>query len=109
MILVSKFVPYSAIALYPFIIVRKGEFKEDTILINHEKIHHRQQLELLIIPFYILYFLNYLVNVIRYKNHFTAYKQIVFEREAFAMDKNLEYLKQRKPYAFFKFFNPKNN
>jgi hypothetical protein len=33
----------------------------------------------------------------------------VFEREAFAMDKNLEYLKQRKPYAFFKFFNPKNN
>lgn len=109
MILVSKFVPYSAIALYPFIIVRKGELKEDTILINHEKIHHRQQLELLIIPFYFLYLINYLVNIVRYKNHFTAYKQIVFEREAFAMDKNLEYLKHRKFFAFFKFFNPKDN
>jgi hypothetical protein len=103
MILVTRLVPYSAIALYPFILVKKQEMKENNILINHEKIHHRQQLELLIVPFYILYFINYIVNLIRYKKHFKAYKEIIFEREAFAMDENLEYLKQRKFCAFLKF------
>ncbi len=107
MILVTKFVPYSAMALYPFILIKEKKLKDNSVLINHEKIHHRQQLELLIIPFYILYFMNYLVNVVRYKNHFTAYKEIIFEREAFAMDENLEYLKQRKFFAFLKFYNPK--
>jgi hypothetical protein len=102
---VTRLLPYSAMALYPFILVKRKELKFDSILVNHEKIHHRQQVELLIVPFYLAYFLNYVVNLIRYKNHFTAYKQIVFEREAFAMDKNLEYLKYRKHFAFFNFFN----
>ncbi len=106
MILVTKFIPYSAMALYPFIFIKKHELKNDIVLINHERIHHRQQLELLIVPFYLIYFINYLINLFRYKNHFAAYKEIVFEREAFAMDKNLEYLKHRKLFAFLKFFNP---
>jgi hypothetical protein len=103
MILTTRFVPYSAMAIYPFILVKRKEFSENAVLINHERIHHRQQLELLIIPFYLIYLLNYLFNFIRYRNHYRAYKEIIFEREAFAQDADLDYLNKRKLYSFLKF------
>jgi hypothetical protein len=103
MILVTRLVPYSAMALYPFILVKHEKMKEDKELIHHEKIHHRQQLELLLLGFYIIYGAHYLFNLIKYKEHFTAYKQIVFEREAYAMDKDLDYLSRRKIFAFLNF------
>lgn len=103
MILTTRFVPYSAMAIYPFILVKRKEFSENAVLINHERIHHRQQLELLILPFYLVYLLNYLVNLIRYRNHYRAYKEIIFEREAFAQDDDLDYLNKRNLYSFLKF------
>jgi hypothetical protein len=103
MVLVTRLVPYSAMALYPFILVKSAAMKEDKELIHHEKIHHRQQLELLLVGFYLLYGMHYLFNLLKYKHHFTAYKRIIFEREAFAMDKDLDYLKRRKIFAFLKF------
>jgi hypothetical protein len=39
----------NGIALFPFIFIRKPEDRENNILINHEKIHLRQQIELLVI------------------------------------------------------------
>ncbi|MGY0039604.1 hypothetical protein [Pedobacter sp. NJ-S-72] len=77
--------------------------KNDTLLINHEKIHFYQQLELLILPFYILYVTNYLVNLIRFRNHSKAYFNISFEKEAYANDQNMNYLKNRRLYAWFKY------
>lgn len=103
MILVTRFVPYSAMAVYPFILVKKEEMKRNVILIHHEKIHHRQQLELLIVPFYLLYLFNYLFNLLRYRSHYKAYREIIFEREAFQMDNDLDYLNRRKMFAFVKF------
>lgn len=69
-------------------------------LINHEKIHWNQQLEMLIIPFYIWYFIEWLIKLIFFKN---AYNNISFEREAYLNDKNYNYLKTRKHYAWIKF------
>lgn len=103
MILVTRFVPYSAMAVYPFILVKKEAMKQNAILIHHEKIHHRQQLELLIVPFFLLYLFNYLYNLLRYRNHYKAYREIIFEREAFQMDNDLDYLSRRKMFAFVKF------
>lgn len=103
MILVSRFFPYPAMAIYPFILIKHDRLREDASLIFHEKIHHCQQLELLIIPFYILYGINYLVNLLKYRHHDKAYREIVFEREAYAMDKDLNYLKRRKLFAFIGF------
>jgi len=48
----------AGIALCPFIIIKKNSRNEKK-LINHEKIHIAQQLELWIIPFYILYIFEY--------------------------------------------------
>lgn len=63
---------------------------------NHEFIHFRQQIELLILPFYIIYILNYLINLILYHNHQQAYRNILFEREAYENDAKLNYLADRK-------------
>lgn len=78
--------------------------KEDLILVNHELIHFKQQLELLILPFYVLYLANYLLNLIRYQKHHRAYFNICFEREAYSNEQNLGYLAVRKPFSWFRFF-----
>jgi hypothetical protein len=101
---VVRSLPANAMALYPFMLFKSKLQKTDPLIINHEQIHFRQQLELLILPFYILYLLHYLLNLIRYKNHGQAYMQICFEREAYAHDRNMNYLRTRKPYAWVRFF-----
>lgn len=100
MILVTRLVPYSAMAVWPFILVKKKEMRHDAMLINHERIHHRQQLEMGIVLFYLVYLVNYLFNLIKYRNHYKAYREIIFEREAYAMEIDGQYLKRRKFWAF---------
>ncbi len=93
----------SAITLFPVIILRKPESLHDKILINHEKIHLRQQLELLIIFFYLWYVIEYYFWYFRLKDSFLAYKYISFEREAFAMEDDPDYLISRKLWSFWKY------
>ena len=82
-----------ALAFYPFIIVPSSTLI-DKILINHEKIHLRQQLEMLIIPFYICY-----IIALRRK----GYMEISFEKEAFANESNMQYLKTRRMWSFLRY------
>jgi hypothetical protein len=102
-ILVVPFMRADGMALYPFILIRKEAFKNDQVLIRHERIHLKQQLEMLILPFYLLYLLNYLLNRIRLKNHNKAYLNIVFEKEANANEVNPAYLRQRSFWAWLKY------
>ncbi len=107
MIFISKYmVPkgYTGIAIFPFIFLKYSSLKEDVVLLNHEKIHLRQQLELLIIPFYILYFLEFIVRFIRWRNWQQAYRNISFEREAYVNEKDLNYLKSRSFWDFIKYY-----
>ncbi|AOM76556.1 hypothetical protein BFS30_04930 [Pedobacter steynii] len=90
-------------AIFPFIILQNKHQKANKALVNHERIHLRQQLELLIIPFYLLYILNYLVNLIRFRNHYLAYFNIRFEREAYANENDLGYLSRRKLFSWFRY------
>lgn len=92
------------IALFPFIIVKDKLYLFDKELINHEKIHIRQELELLVLPFYIIYGINWIINYLKYKSWDTAYRNICFEREAYQNDYNLDYLKNRKLFSFLKYF-----
>ena len=71
--------------------------------INHEKIHTRQQIELLILPFYLWYFTEYLFRLIQYRDRLKAYHNISFEREAYANEKDLSYLKSRSFWSFLKY------
>lgn len=102
--LTCRFLPASAMALFPFMLFRDPGQKSQPLLINHEKIHFMQQLELLIVPFYVLYLAFYLVNLIRFRDHSKAYFNICFEKEAYANDKNLNYLQNRVLYSWLRYF-----
>lgn len=91
-------------ALFPFILIKDKSLVSDSALINHECIHLRQQAELLVIPFYVLYLINYLINLASYRNHHKAYLNIVFEREAYANEGDLAYLEKRNFYNWFRYF-----
>jgi len=93
----------AGITLFPCIFLARARFKRDQTLINHESIHLRQQLELLILPFYIWYLLEYLILRMS-MNHKKAYRNIIFEREAYTAEADLDYLKKRKLWQFLKFY-----
>lgn len=75
----------------------------DKYVINHERIHTAQQKELLFIPFYVLYGIEWLFRFIQYRNQHQAYMNISFEREAYKYGNDLNYLKTRKPYSWIRF------
>lgn len=88
---------YKAMTIFPFIFYR-GDM--NIVTFNHESIHIRQQLELLIIPFFIWYFIDYIYKLCKYGSHKKAYYNIVFEREAYANQDDISYLGKRKWYEF---------
>ena len=94
----------NGITLYPFIFIKKPEDKKNRVLIYHEKIHLKQQLELLIVFFYIAYVAEYYYHLIKLKDGHKAYLAISFEREAYANEHDLNYLKKRKFWVFWKYF-----
>ena len=83
----------AAMAFYPFII-RASTTEITPELINHERIHLRQQRELLIIPFYIWYLIAY------YRK---GYMNVSFEKEAYNNERDLNYLKKRNIFGFRKY------
>ncbi|MDW5287596.1 hypothetical protein [Formosa sp. PL04] len=105
MILISKYIipkGFQGITLYPFMFLRDSKMKTNLVLVNHERIHLKQQLELLVLPFYIWYALEFLLRLAQYKNRRMAYKHISFEREAYANEKDLNYLQSRSRFSFLK-------
>lgn len=105
-VIVSKYlIPkgFRGITLFPFIVVSEPDLKQNSVMINHEKIHIQQQIELLILPFFIWYGIEFLIKWIMYKDRNLAYRNISFEKEAYANEKNLTYLQQRSFWRFLKF------
>lgn len=68
-------------------------------IVNHERIHTAQQRELLFIPFYIIYLLEWILRLMQKRNWYRAYKAISFEREAYGNGNDLTYLSRRRHYA----------
>ncbi|WP_212898464.1 hypothetical protein [Capnocytophaga cynodegmi] len=93
---------YRAITLYPFIFLRNKKDKENAVLINHERIHLKQQAELFIIIFYLWYLLDFLWKYAKYRNWEKTYRNIIFEKEAYGNENDLKYLKNRKLFQFLK-------
>jgi hypothetical protein len=91
------------ISLFPFIIVENKQIKLDKYFINHEKIHIKQQLEMMLVLFYLWYGIEFVIKLFKYKKFYLAYENISFEKEAYLNEKNLEYLKNRKFWGFIKY------
>lgn len=95
---------FDIVNLFGVLIVRKNFGEVSESLINHEQIHTRQMIELLFIPFYIIYVAEWLIRLIQYKDRLEAYYNISFEREAYQNMENMTYLKNRRPYSFIGYF-----
>ena len=119
---------YLAMAMWPFVFARKDAHDLTDEDINHESIHCHQQIEVMIataiilcilvflvgispwwfvsIPFtfYILYALEFIVRCIIYGEKKKAYRMIATEQEAYGNEENLEYLKDRKWFAWLSYY-----
>lgn len=107
-IIYNKLIPFKgflAINLFGTLFVRKLDNGNNPVIsekvLNHERIHSEQMKELLYIPFYIIYFIEWLIKLIM-PNCSDAYRSISFEREAYNNEGNLNYLKGRKRYNWIK-------
>ncbi|OYQ44355.1 hypothetical protein CHU92_02545 [Flavobacterium cyanobacteriorum] len=94
---------FTGIALYPFIIVNDSSLRGNTRFINHEKIHLRQQAEMLILPFYLWYGIEFIVKMLYYGNRYKAYRNVCFEKEAYENEDDIAYLERRRPWNFIKY------
>lgn len=90
------------ISLFPFIVLRNRDLISNKLLINHEKIHLRQQLELGVLLFYLWYILEFLYHYFYCRDGYIAYRKICFEREAYQYQNDINYLKNRKLWAFLR-------
>ena len=94
---------FNGITLWPFVVLKDNSLKDDAVFLNHERIHLRQQSELLVLFFYVWYGLEFMVRLLQYRNKFMAYKNISFEREAYRYETDLSYLKSRRIFGFLRF------
>lgn len=94
---------FVGITFWPFIIMKRADLKNDSVFINHERIHLRQQLEMLVLPFFVWYLFEYFIKVLYYKNGYVAYRNISFEREAYQNENDLDYLKKKSFWSFVKY------
>ena len=98
----NKYLPFpgfAAINLFGVLFCRPGT-RITPRLINHERIHTAQMMEMAFIFFYIWYLVEWTVRLTWRGN---AYFNISFEREAYRNEHNRKYLKQRKHYAWWKY------
>jgi hypothetical protein len=101
--------PVGAVALFPFIIVRDQKILENREYINHETIHIRQYIETLIVGLIVISLLQYFYALlILRKSRTQAYYYMSHEQEAHQNDENLDYLKTRRWFSYYKYLLPKN-
>ncbi|PWJ39188.1 hypothetical protein [Sediminitomix flava] len=98
-----RLIKVQGITLYPWVILRDQYSKSDLVLLNHEHIHIKQQKELWILPFYIFYLTHYLWNLLKYRDHYKAYRMICFEREAYDHEHDFTYPNRKKWGAAFRY------
>ena len=87
------------------VLFARPEAEMDEQLLNHERIHTRQMQEMLVVGFYLWYFIEWLIRLTQKGN---AYRNISFEQEAYTHERNPNYLKNRKLYAWTKYLFKRN-
>lgn len=100
----NKIIPfgsYTTINLFGILFTKSDYLSPTTI--NHERIHTKQMLELLIVGYYLWYIIEYIIVRFCHKKQNDAYHDISFEEEAHNNDNNLHYLDNRKHFAWWKY------
>ena len=90
----------SAITFF-FVVFCRGKISNKTR--RHETIHYQLFLETFFIGFLIIYAIDFVIGLIRYKSFYMAYRMISLEQEAYMYDDVKNYLQIRKRYEWLKF------
>lgn len=90
-----------AIAFWPVVFVQKSQIRSS--LIQHERIHLRQQWEMGLILFYVWYILEWIFRSLQCRSCYKGYRAISFEKEAYTHEKTPHYLSRRRFWAFLAF------
>lgn len=97
---------YIAINLFGILFTKRDNLSPETL--NHEAIHTAQMKEMWYIPFYLWYGLEYLFVRFFHKKQNDAYHDVSFEEEAYNNQHDLNYLQNRKKFAWWEFVKPKS-
>ena len=95
---IIPFKGFKCVNICGVLFVRKDAVLDDTTY-THEKIHTQQMVEMAIVFFYLWYLVEWLVRL--FLSPGKAYRNISFEREAYANEDNAEYPDTRRCYAWF--------
>ena len=98
----NRFLPpkrFTAINLFGILFCRK-DTSLTTDIIQHERIHTAQMMEMLVVGFYLWYLVEWLVRIPMKSR---SYSNLSFEREAYSHMHDPNYLKHRRPYAWVKY------
>ena len=97
----NRFLPFprfDAINLFGILFVHRNvELTPEVI--NHERIHTAQMVEMAVVGFYLWYLTEWLIRLFLKGN---AYRKLRFEQEAYEHQHELDYLKHRKPFAWIR-------
>ena len=96
----------AAITLFGLVFTRDKRLVTPRVL-NHELIHCAQQLEMLYVPFFLVYFIEWIWKIIKYRSWDKAYRALSMEREAYANDGDMQYLRRRRPYSWLRYLGKK--
>ncbi len=105
MIIYNKYIPFkgfAAINLFGVIFARKECRPLSPVTVRHEAIHTAQMRETGFLLFYIIYIVEYMILLCRYRNADKAYHSIRFEKEAYKFQNDIDYLKNRGKYYWAK-------
>ncbi|MBD5267669.1 MAG: hypothetical protein HDS41_05745 [Bacteroides sp.] len=72
-------------------------------VMNHEEIHSRQMRELLYVPFYVVYLVEWLWRIVEARGDvYAAYRNISFEREAYGNEGDGGYVGRRRRFGMWR-------
>lgn len=120
---INKFIPFQSFRACNIlgVVFVRGTRPLSDITINHESIHSRQFVELMVLfavatvfilwwlpvfapfAFYVWYIVEWLVHLIRFRSTYIAYRRISFEREAYAHQADMGYTNGRHWFNFLKY------
>ena len=103
-IIYNKYFPFGkflATNICGLIFCRSDKGRLNDVDKNHEYIHTLQQREMLYVGFMLWYSLEWLFRAVKCRDFMKAYSELYFEREAYAMERNLNYRNERKPFAWW--------
>ena len=87
---------FHAITLFPFVFYNGQPLNGREV--RHETVHLWQQAALLLVGFYVLYFVFWLIGLLRYSNSDRAYREIPFERSAYILESKSDVNPIRQSY-----------